>query len=84
MNNGGNMTTKKAIELGIIIKENDGELIYNGMCNDCRYSKRSTYSASSNICKNQKSEWYGVAHIDLNLRRFVNGCSCFEKIKPKK
>lgn len=73
------MTLTDAIELGIIVADEDRNLHYNGLCNECKHSKCTAYPAQSNMCMNEKSEWYGCFHVDYGFQRYVNGCWLFEK-----
>ncbi len=73
------MTLSDAIELGIIVVDEDRNLHYNGLCNKCKHSKCVAYPAQSNMCQNEKSEWDGCFHVDYSLQRYVDGCSVFEK-----
>lgn len=72
------MELSDAIELGIVSVK-DGQLIYKGMCNECKYSECHAYPATSNMCMNKESEWYGAYHVDYSLHRYVDGCWAFKK-----
>lgn len=74
------MTLTEAIEVGIIAVDENRNLYYNGLCNECKHSKCKSYPAHSNMCMNTESEWYGSFHVDYDLQRYVDGCSVFEKI----
>lgn len=73
------MELTEAIETGIILVNDNRELIYNGLCNDCKYSECYAYPAASNMCMNKESEWYGAFHVDHSLKRYVNGCWAYKK-----
>ena len=73
------MELTEAIETGVILVNDNRELIYNGLCNECEYSERRAYPASSNMCMNKECEWYGGFHADHSLNRYVNGCWAFKK-----
>lgn len=70
---------KDAIEMGVITVDKQSNLYYSGKCNECLHSKCNSYPASSNMCMNEKSEWYGCFHVDYQLNRYVNGCGSIEK-----
>ena len=74
------MTLTDAIELRIIVADEDRNLHYNGLCKECKHSQCKAYPAQSNMCMNEKSEWYGCYHVDYSLQRYVDGCWAFEKI----
>lgn len=74
------MQLTEAIELGIVTVDEDRNLHYNGLCNECKHSKCTAYPAQSHMCMNEKSEWYGCFHVDYSLQRYVDGCHVFEKI----
>lgn len=73
------MTLQDAIEIGIILVDEDRNLHYNGLCNECKHSKCTAYPAQSHMCTNEHCEWDGCFHVDYGLQRFVNGCWAFEK-----
>ena len=64
----------------LITVDEDRNLHYNGLCNECKHSKCTAYPAQSHMCMNEKSEWYGCFHVDYGLQRYVDGCCVFEKI----
>ena len=74
------MQLTEAIELGIITVDEDRNLHYNGLCNECIHSKCTAYPAQSHMCMNEKSEWYGCFNVYYGLQRYVDGCCVFEKI----
>lgn len=74
------MQLTEAIKLDIITVDEDRNLHYNGLCNECKHSKCTAYPAQSHMCMNEKSEWYGCFHVDYSLQRYVDGCCVFEKI----
>lgn len=75
------MTLSEAIEIGIISVDENRELHYNGLCNECEYSQHRSYPSFSNMCMNKESEWFGCFHVDYSLQRYVDGCSSFKKVK---
>lgn len=75
------MQLTEAIELGIIVVDEDRNLHYNGLCKECKHSKCTAYPAQSNMCTNENSEWDGCFHVDYGAQRYVDGCSVFEKKK---
>lgn len=52
--------------------------MYKGKCNQCKWSEQQSYPTDSNMCLNKKSEWYGMFHINYNLKRYVDGCDNIE------
>ncbi|AQS10586.1 hypothetical protein CLOBY_27310 [Clostridium saccharobutylicum] len=72
------MKLSEALEKKIIIKDEHGDCKYNGKCKECKHSKQYSYPASSNMCMNEKSEWFGAYHVNYDFNRYVDGCTCFE------
>lgn len=74
------MNLEEALEKKIIIQDERGNYKYNGKCKDCKHSECYSYPAQSNMCMNEKSQWFGSYHVNYDFKRFVNGCTCFESL----
>lgn len=72
------MTLKEALEKKIIIKDEHDNCQYNGKCKGCKHSECYSYPACSNMCMNEKSEWFGTYHVNYDFNRYVDGCTCLE------